>query len=488
MQMEGPEEAGSMSKPDWRHLNLDPGVLREPTPDETRLVLWLPGEFGTGTRDWERVSNVPGTAVTREQGLCAVPATSLRARQRVQGCLGKFWQRFRKPGGSQSWVLPNGASAEQVGERQAGLLLVWAENGTQVLDKAHVKARWPAAQRCQPIGSNLFLLSGLEPVAAPGAAEPFPTEANPGDQAAHLLTAARQAGDRPAEVSALTDLGIAWMRGGQPRRAVELLEEALALARQLGDGSGECDVLTNLGLPVLAIGQPRRALEILEQALALARAAGNRFGEKIALEKLGMLYAALHDNTQALAHYDQALALARQVGDRKHEAELLWDLAIENAELGQREQAIRLAQCSIEIFQDLGNPHTGWLANHVEKYRQGGMAASFPQTPPSVLGPGAEVANYGGSIVVSTGPSPAAADQAATGPGLLRMAISAVKSMAKFLGSGFKTAGAATYRRRLDTCATCEHHTGVRCKVCGCFTSVKAWMAHEKCPLGKWPL
>src|SRR5262249_37732870 len=109
MQMEEPEEAGYMSKPDWRHLNVDPGVLREPTPDDTRLVLWLPGEFGPGTRDWERISNVPGAAVTREQGLCALPATALRARQKVLGCLGKFWLGFRKPGGSQSWLLPNGA-------------------------------------------------------------------------------------------------------------------------------------------------------------------------------------------------------------------------------------------------------------------------------------------------------------------------------------------------------------------------------------------
>ena len=33
-----------MSKPDWRHLECDDGVLRERTPDETLLLVWLPGQ------------------------------------------------------------------------------------------------------------------------------------------------------------------------------------------------------------------------------------------------------------------------------------------------------------------------------------------------------------------------------------------------------------------------------------------------------------
>jgi hypothetical protein len=66
------------------------------------------------------------------------------------------------------------------------------------------------------------------------------------------------------------------------------------------------------------------------------------------------------------------------------------------------------------------------------------------------------------------------------------MALSATKAMAKFLGSGGKTTPAATGAQRLQTCATCEHHTGLRCRLCGCFTNVKVRLLHESCPLGKW--
>src|SRR5262249_50278668 len=71
-------------------------------------------------------------------------------------------------------------------------------------------------------------------------------------------------------------------------------------------------------------------------------------------------------------------------------------------------------------------------------------------------------------------------------PGLLRMALSAAKSMAKFLGSGLKTVTPQVYLGRLAICAGCEHHTGVRCRLCGCFTNAKARMAHEQCPIKKW--
>ena len=67
------------------------------------------------------------------------------------------------------------------------------------------------------------------------------------------------------------------------------------------------------------------------------------------------------------------------------------------------------------------------------------------------------------------------------------MAMSATKAMASFVGSGFKTTPAEIQRKRLETCAACEHHTGLRCKICGCFTNVKSRMLHEDCPIGKWP-
>ena len=67
-------------------------------------------------------------------------------------------------------------------------------------------------------------------------------------------------------------------------------------------------------------------------------------------------------------------------------------------------------------------------------------------------------------------------------------AITLTRSLTKFFEAGFRTVSAANHKRRLETCAGCEHHTGVRCKLCGCFTTMKAWMPHENCPINKWPV
>jgi hypothetical protein len=88
---------------------------------------------------------------------------------------------------------------------------------------------------------------------------------------------------------------------------------------------------------------------------------------------------------------------------------------------------------------------------------------------------------FSGSFVAGgvASPPPAA-------PSVLRMALSGLSAVARFTGAGFQMTSAETRRRRLDTCRSCEHHTGLRCRLCGCFTSVKARFPAERCPLAKW--
>src|SRR5262249_15291723 len=182
--------------------------------------------------------------------------------------------------------------------------------------------------------------------------------------------------------------------------------------------------------------------------------------------------------------------LALQVGDQHQEANLLWLQAIQLAELNQRDAAIAKGQEAIALFAKQGKPQAGWYGAYLQENRMGlfGNLAA-PETTGGLCGPGAHL---GGSLVASVvaGQVPGQAQanpKGTTGPGLLRMALSATKSMAQFAGSGFKTTPPEVQRRRIQTCATCEHHTGMRCKICGCFTAAKSRLLHESCPIGKWP-
>jgi tetratricopeptide (TPR) repeat protein len=307
--------------------------------------------------------------------------------------------------------------------------------------------------------------------------------------AEQLLATARQGADRRGQVSALTDLALILLHEGNAQRAITLLEQALTLGRLVGDRIVECDILCNLALATIIAGQPAAALRLLEQALTSARKRKDSFAEKAALECSGLAYVKLRDPGQALTFFEQALGLARMVGHRRHEAELLWQLGIQHADIGQRDRAAARAQESVDLLHELGNPEATWYAHHLQQYRadEGGVllaawSESGPITMPRDFSDG-----WFAAILrePDPGPRPAPA-QPTTGPGVLRMAITATKSMTQFLGSGLKTAPPQMLRQRLRTCAACEHHTGLRCRLCGCFTNVKARMAHEQCPIEKW--
>jgi hypothetical protein len=146
---------------DWRQLTLSEGVLAEPTFEDSRIVLWLAAGRDGGFRYWERVSTVFRARVMAGQGIGAMTATSVRARQQHRGLFARLFRRLR-PAESQAWVLPDGGAAEQCGERRADLLMAWVEEGSAPLDEPRVRARWPQAQRLQQVGTNLFLVVGVD--------------------------------------------------------------------------------------------------------------------------------------------------------------------------------------------------------------------------------------------------------------------------------------------------------------------------------------
>jgi tetratricopeptide (TPR) repeat protein len=470
--------------PDWHKLGLNEGITVEPSLDAGRLVLWMANGSEGGYQYWERINGLPNTEFAVEPGITAASATRIRTRQERRGLLGKALHLFQRSG-DPAWVLPNGKSAEQCGERQSDLLLVWSADETRTLDRSWIESHWPGKKHEQ-LGKNLYLVTGVE--APRPRKDTEEAQHCPQAVAERMLAEARAAADRSREASALADLGSIYLHEGHAEHAIKSLGDALAIARELGDRSRESDIIGNLGLVTLAAGHAGRAREIFEQELGLARQAGSQFSEKIALGHLGLAHARLNDPTGALAHFEQGLALARSVGHRQHQTELLWYMGIACAELGQRQQAIEHAQAAIDLMEKMRNPQAAWYAEHLRKYRAGeseGNLAGAPETGDSKSPAGL----LGGTIVAGMwSPPTTQVPTSAEGPGLLRMAVSAARSMAKFVGSGFKMASPQTVQIRLRTCTACEHHTGLRCRLCGCFTSAKARMPHEECPIGKWPV
>ena len=278
-------------KMDWGQVTLHPGVLREPSPENGRLVLWLPAERSGSDQYWQRVSSVPRATITRSRGLCSMAATAIRARQRGKSFLGGLLRRFRRVPDDRAWLLPNGETAEQCGERQTDLLLVWSEDRGQPLDETCIQEQWSQITRLQSLGPHLVMLRG---VGTPTAAVPPPPDSNTLppeslslEQAKQSLDAARRSGDRSGEVSALADVGLLTLKQGEIAGAIACLEEALALARALGDHAREGDILGSLGLALVSAARHGRALPFLEQSLAHRPRRGRSFGRAARFGAIG---------------------------------------------------------------------------------------------------------------------------------------------------------------------------------------------------------
>jgi tetratricopeptide (TPR) repeat protein len=320
----------------------------------------------------------------------------------------------------------------------------------------------------------------MKPTATGDEIELAQTQGCPLRLAEQAVSAARDRGDRRRQITALVDLGLIHVHERSAQQAVPLMEEALSLVETLDDRAAEADVLANLGYALLMSGQPGRAVPVLDRALVRARQTGDRYAEAAALERQGLAHARLRERAQAVLLLEQALVLARDLGDPKRQADLLWHLAIQHAELARHDRALASAQAAVDVLVNAGYPEAAWYAAHLRKYRAGG----------SLGGLGRAASPRSSTFSTATAAAPVsmavAAPGARTGPGLLRMALNAAKSMAQFLGSRLKTTPPATLQLRLRTCLACEHHTGLRCRLCGCFTNAKARMAHEDCPVGKW--
>lgn len=466
-------------------LELSDGVLRDSAAGGNRLILWIPVANHPGY--WDRVATVAGKSWTPNNSMASIDAT--RIRTRVEGGrMAKFFDKLRRRSEKIGWLLPNGIAVDEIATTASAVSLIRATDATAGLDEASIATIWSDATKCERLGPSLFLVESVRddrPGAASKSGQPFgpsaraePPDANPRTQAEQFLATARAGNDPRRLVSALIDFGVICDREGDKKRAVELLAEAVQLARGAADRAGKSDALGSYAMALASNKQSQAAFEAVNEQLADARAANDPYQEKTALDVLGFVYSGLRQNEQAVEAYQKSRLLAERLGDAKHLATLNWYLAIHLAELGRREEALDSGRRALAYWQKVDDPHAAWYADHLSKFERGEKIGGEPQPASSGYLKGISGAQ---SFGATSGAPPAI-----EGPTLLRMAMSAAKAMAKFLGTGMKIVPEQVQKDRLAICNECEHHTGIRCRICGCFTNAKAWLPHEKCPLTKW--
>ena len=101
--------------------------------------------------------------------------------------------------------------------------------------------------------------------------------------------------------------------------ALRSLGRALEIWEQRGDQRNVGRVLNEYGSAYLALGTTDRAIEVLDQALAIHIALDNWHGEAVAHEKMGIALELIGEASSAAEHWHQAIELYNRVGDPQAE-------------------------------------------------------------------------------------------------------------------------------------------------------------------------
>lgn len=181
------------------------------------------------------------------------------------------------------------------------------------------------------------------------------------------MRVARRLGRTVSEGAALVSLGRAYTNKGQSDRAIQYLEEALALTRTQPHAENVCGILLNLGIAHYTASEftrdeaaareyLQRATSCFAEAKEIAHALNDRKREALLLGSLGNLYQRQNQLDLAEKAYREQLAIAQARGDRRNESNALLGLA--NVLRRTRpEAAAALYQQQLGIARELGDLH-----------------------------------------------------------------------------------------------------------------------------------
>ncbi len=163
-------------------------------------------------------------------------------------------------------------------------------------------------------------------------------------------------GEVRLEGNALTNLGMLEIRLGDPRAAIPLLHQALALYDSIDYDTGTQSALGQLGVAHTDLGDPGQAFAVLDSAFALATHQGLQQEQASILEAMAELYRAAGDFPRALEVYDRAKTINAELGlDIETGADLRGEADI-YVRLGDLARAREAAREALEIHDSAGAP------------------------------------------------------------------------------------------------------------------------------------
>ena len=168
------------------------------------------------------------------------------------------------------------------------------------------------------------------------------------------VRAARQSGQRSAELLALGDLGNVHLARGRFDSAFVHFHTTLAGFRALGARGGEATWLNNIGGLHNTLGRSDSALVYFRQSLALAREGRMEQLQAGVTGNIGNALIRLGHADSAIAHLNEAASRARRIRDRWTEGNALSSLTWAYQVSGRPDSALVIGTRSLAIMREVG--------------------------------------------------------------------------------------------------------------------------------------
>lgn len=151
--------------------------------------------------------------------------------------------------------------------------------------------------------------------------------------------------------TAFSNLGNVSKHDSEYDRAIEYFQKSLAAYSGIDNGTGRfrteiLDDLADIGRTYLARGDSLRALNYLNQAMALARGSDR---EAAICNSIGILYTNQRDYAKAIEFFQRGLTIAIQTNDRFKQAEILLNVGVAYQFQKNNQFALNSFQQSLEV-------------------------------------------------------------------------------------------------------------------------------------------
>jgi len=165
---------------------------------------------------------------------------------------------------------------------------------------------------------------------------------------------AERSGDKAGQARALNNLGALAQRMGDPKRAVDLFIQALALQRAAASERDIANSLNNLGFVYSTdLADYGKSLTYHLEALSIRERLADKASIALSLNNIGIVYGRLREYARAQAYFDRALELRRELGNKTRVAATLNNIGDTYLDAGNLEQALSYQRQALGIRAEL---------------------------------------------------------------------------------------------------------------------------------------